>query len=381
MDGIGAYDHISRTRMLTEGSCACRKLTSACPSSVCFMPARHAKSGTAKPARTPHHPPSRRGRTTRPGDPLMPALYCLGKHAALAAIQQQLHPTEALYAFLDDVYLVVSFQRVSDVLGIVQHHLPTHAHVHLHQVKVKPACGMRPAELHFPFTRHQQLFDRLHTLDDLQASWLWQPPHTWVFADTLRGLLQTDGLSAPAPARAHLPFAAGGLGLVSATCTAPQIQAPHLYDALQPGFTLGRTTLCPSCRQCSAPTEAVRLGLTIPVSPPSSAPSSRKAHPGILTEKVRRPKSGPNSRSYTPRRPGHDQSGSPRRAVSGICRSIDPSNYHAWPFLGRPPVPVGPTTPLTGPAGPTFSGRVSELVVGRSADRPPHEPGPPTSQP
>ena len=40
------------------------------------------------------------------GDPLMPALFSLGQKAALQAVQQQLQPGEALYAFRDDVYTI-----------------------------------------------------------------------------------------------------------------------------------------------------------------------------------------------------------------------------------------------------------------------------------
>ena len=34
------------------------------------------------------------------GDPLMAALFSLGQHAALTAVQRQLQPGEALYAYI-----------------------------------------------------------------------------------------------------------------------------------------------------------------------------------------------------------------------------------------------------------------------------------------
>ena len=45
------------------------------------------------------------------GDPLMPALYALGQHPALRAVQDTLRPGEHLFAFLDDVYAVCEPDR------------------------------------------------------------------------------------------------------------------------------------------------------------------------------------------------------------------------------------------------------------------------------
>ena len=49
------------------------------------------------------------------GDPLMPALFALGQHAALVAVQDTLLPSEKLFAFLDDIYAVVKLERVAEV--------------------------------------------------------------------------------------------------------------------------------------------------------------------------------------------------------------------------------------------------------------------------
>ena len=40
------------------------------------------------------------------GDPLMPILFCLGQHAALASVKRELLEGEQLFAFLDDLYVV-----------------------------------------------------------------------------------------------------------------------------------------------------------------------------------------------------------------------------------------------------------------------------------
>ena len=40
------------------------------------------------------------------GDPLMPALFALNQHEALEAICRVLLPSEKLFAFLDDIFIV-----------------------------------------------------------------------------------------------------------------------------------------------------------------------------------------------------------------------------------------------------------------------------------
>ena len=45
----------------------------------------------------------------------MPALFALGLHQALIAVQASLLPSERLLAFLDDIFVVCSPERVSDV--------------------------------------------------------------------------------------------------------------------------------------------------------------------------------------------------------------------------------------------------------------------------
>ena len=62
------------------------------------------------------------------GDPLMPMLFALGQHRALEAVQRRLRDNEKLFAFLDDVYLVCTPNRVADVLAILAQELQRHAH-------------------------------------------------------------------------------------------------------------------------------------------------------------------------------------------------------------------------------------------------------------
>ena len=49
------------------------------------------------------------------GDPFMPALFALGQHQALEAIQGSLQQSEILMAFLDDVYVTTLPDRVATV--------------------------------------------------------------------------------------------------------------------------------------------------------------------------------------------------------------------------------------------------------------------------
>ena len=79
------------------------------------------------------------------GDPLMPALFALGQHRALIAIQESLRPTEKLMAFHDDVY-VLSPERVGPVEESVELELWEQARIRVNQGKTQVwnRCGDRP---------------------------------------------------------------------------------------------------------------------------------------------------------------------------------------------------------------------------------------------
>ena len=59
----------------------------------------------------------------------MPALFSLGQHPALQAVQAQLENGERLFAFLDDVYVVCSPARVNAIHGLLQHALFAHSSI------------------------------------------------------------------------------------------------------------------------------------------------------------------------------------------------------------------------------------------------------------
>ena len=218
------------------------------------------------------------------GDPLMPALFALGQRPALREVQRQLAPNEYLMAFLDDIYVAVAPQRVRPVYDLLATHLHHHARILLNQGKTRVwnAAGAEPPNIaslgpdvwvgnpNLPATHqgltvlgapvgssmfvqhqlqhtlhtHQQLLQRIPTLDDLQASWLLllfcasprstyllrmcAPDSTKDFAEAhdtaigacLQSLLQTTDIPATSLAIAHLPLTQGGLGLMSATILA-----------------------------------------------------------------------------------------------------------------------------------------------------------------
>ena len=208
IDGIGAYDNISRSSMLN----ALQEVPAAnrCLPFVSMFYTQPSTYVWHDQEGNPHDITQAEG--GEQGDPLMLALFSLGQKAALQAVQQQLQPGEALYAFLDDVYTIVSPARVRPVFDLLSHHLFHSAHIQLNtgKTRVWNAAGLRPANLeglgdnvwvgnqNLPTTeeglmvlgtplgtpqyqqhqlqqlraQHDQLLDRIPALGDLQASWL-----------------------------------------------------------------------------------------------------------------------------------------------------------------------------------------------------------------
>ena len=83
------------------------------------------------------------------GDPLMPALYALAPHPALVEVQDQLLDGEALFAFLDDIYIVANPERVRPLLDALSAALWEHAHVQLRAGKTRiwNAAGGEPPSI------------------------------------------------------------------------------------------------------------------------------------------------------------------------------------------------------------------------------------------
>ena len=209
VDGIGAYDTIARNSMLqalhaVPEAHRCLpfvRLFYAPPSTYVW----HDADGNAHPII--------QAEGGEQGDPLMPALCSLGQHSALQHTQQQLQAGERLYAYLDDVYLIVPPHRVETAYHILAHELQQHAHIQLNPAKTRvwnnsghrppnvehlgprgvgwgartPARTARhhpPRDAHWDARvpshtppshsgpKHSTLLQRIPALQDLQAEWL-----------------------------------------------------------------------------------------------------------------------------------------------------------------------------------------------------------------
>ena len=211
-DAVGAFDHVSRGSMLDalHGHPELQPLLPfarqfyASPSSYTWIDDDgHAHQVT-------------QGEGGEQGDPLMPALYALAQHEALNDLQNQLRDGEAVFAFLDDVYVVALPERIRELYDLLAAALWNRARVRLHEGKTRiwNAAGEEPPNIsdfaagssepvwvgnwclppdgqgltvlgsplgHEDFVARQlqrkradqdRLLERIPTLDDLQAAWL-----------------------------------------------------------------------------------------------------------------------------------------------------------------------------------------------------------------
>ena len=71
------------------------------------------------------------------GDPLMPALFALGQHPALQEVQGSLAPDEALFAFLDDVYVLCRPQRARAIFDHLAAALQRHCGIGINMGKTR----------------------------------------------------------------------------------------------------------------------------------------------------------------------------------------------------------------------------------------------------
>ena len=133
VDGIGAFDFFSRESMMralleVEGG------GKVLPFVRQFYGSLQHISGKTK-RETAHFIPHGVGGGTR--RPPMLALFSLGQHRALEAVQTHLDPTERLFAFLDDIYVVCSPDRVWQI------HEPNFGPMPKSRcTKARPKCGI-----------------------------------------------------------------------------------------------------------------------------------------------------------------------------------------------------------------------------------------------
>ena len=145
IDGVGAYDHISRASMLS-GLQHTPSLTAllpfvaqfyAEPSAYVFYDAEGAAHEIAQ------------GEGGEQGDPLMPALYALGQHPALLQAHAALTPGKDLYAYLVDIYVTCQPERAGPAFTALGAALWERANIRVHLSKTRAwnAAGEEPSAL------------------------------------------------------------------------------------------------------------------------------------------------------------------------------------------------------------------------------------------
>ena len=133
IDGVGAYDLISRNAML-EGLLRMEGGDQILPFVRMFYSNPSTYLWEDELGVTQH---IAQGEGGEQGEPLMPLLFALGQHKSLVEAQARLSGNERLLAFLDDIYIASMPDRVSEAHTIVEEELSTHAHIHFHHGKTK----------------------------------------------------------------------------------------------------------------------------------------------------------------------------------------------------------------------------------------------------
>ena len=143
VDGIGAFDLVSRTAML-RGLCRVPDGPEALPFVRMFygQASMYLWEDDEGIVHDIHQ-----GEGGEQGDALMPLLFSLGQHPALQAVQAQLLPGERVFAYLDDVYVITTPARVGAIYRLFERELWIHANIRVHagKTRVWNSGGHRPA--------------------------------------------------------------------------------------------------------------------------------------------------------------------------------------------------------------------------------------------
>ena len=145
VDGLGAFDLVSRKAML-QGLMAVEGGPQLLPFVRTFygQPSVFLWEDEVGEVHQIHQ-----GEGGEQGDPLMPLLFSLAQHSALAAAHERFNEGEHLFAFHDDLYTVCLPERVGELHRVLAHELAAQAHITLHHGKTKvwnrgghepPAC-------------------------------------------------------------------------------------------------------------------------------------------------------------------------------------------------------------------------------------------------
>ena len=133
VDGIGAFDLISREAMLqglseVEGGGSVLLFVKLFYSSPSMYWWTDDAGGTHEVWQ---------GEGGEQGDPLMPALYACGQHRALVHVSEELLDSERLFAFMDDVYVCCGPDRVAAIHQLLEREMWDRARIQLHQGKTQ----------------------------------------------------------------------------------------------------------------------------------------------------------------------------------------------------------------------------------------------------
>ena len=145
VDAIGAFDHVSRQAML--GALSSRPgLQPLLPYARQFYGAPSVYTWVDGNA-TSHE--IAQGEGGEQGDPLMPALHAIAQQPALHEVQAALREGEAIFAYLDDTYIVAAPERVKELYECYRAALWSHARVELNfgKTRIWNAAGEEPRDI------------------------------------------------------------------------------------------------------------------------------------------------------------------------------------------------------------------------------------------
>ncbi len=146
LDGVGAFDHVKRSAFFDK-LLACEELRPLLPL-VSALYGSQSRFLWTDDSGEQHV--IEQGEGGEQGCPLMPALFALAQHDALVEASGNLLPSERIFSFLDDLYLITCRVRAAEAFEEVASCVERHAGVQSHLGKLRAWCrggGPAPADL------------------------------------------------------------------------------------------------------------------------------------------------------------------------------------------------------------------------------------------